>query len=109
MDVRSYRRADCNSDHFLVRIKFKPKTLVSEIRPDRKIKRYDLTEFNEKSVLLKYREAIHKLLQESLFSNTCNTLIEVNQMSAMIFLLLLYIHLANRIMACVGFLSSFSS
>jgi hypothetical protein len=39
IDVWSDRRADCNSDHFLVQVKFKPKIFVFGIRSDKKMKR----------------------------------------------------------------------
>jgi endonuclease/exonuclease/phosphatase family metal-dependent hydrolase len=39
MDVRSRIRADSNSDHFLVRIKFKPKISVPGIRSGKKFER----------------------------------------------------------------------
>jgi hypothetical protein len=43
MNVRSWKRNDCNSDHFLVRIKLKPKILVRGIRSGKKTGRYGIT------------------------------------------------------------------
>jgi hypothetical protein len=43
MNFRSCNRNDCNSDHFLVRIKLKPKILVRGIRSGKMTKRYDTT------------------------------------------------------------------
>jgi hypothetical protein len=59
MDVRSCRRADCNSDHFLVQIKFKPKISVFGIRSVEKMERYDITKLNQTGVSLKYRKEIN--------------------------------------------------
>jgi hypothetical protein len=65
MDVRSYRKTDCNSVHFLMRIKFKPKISVFVIRSGKKLEGYDITKLNQTSVSLKYREEINKLLEEN--------------------------------------------
>lgn len=56
MNVRSCKRNDCNSDHFLVQIKLKPKILITGIRSGKKNERYYITKLNETSVSLKYRE-----------------------------------------------------
>jgi hypothetical protein len=62
LGVRSYSRADCNYDHFLVHIKFKPKISVFGIRSGKKIKIYNITKLNQKHASLKYREEMNKLL-----------------------------------------------
>jgi len=56
MNVRSCKRNNCNSDHFLVQIKLKPKILITGIRSSKKTERYDITKLNQTSVSLKYRE-----------------------------------------------------
>jgi hypothetical protein len=61
MDVRRYRKVDCDSDQFFVQIKFKLKSRViwKEIRPeDQKIYHKTYTRIS-----LKYREEI-KLLEK---------------------------------------------
>ena len=40
MNVRSCKRNDYNSDHFLVQIKLKPKILITGIRSGKKIERH---------------------------------------------------------------------
>jgi hypothetical protein len=56
MNVKSCKRNDCNSDHFLVQIKLKPQTLVNGIRSGKKTEKYDITKLNQTSVSLKYRQ-----------------------------------------------------
>jgi hypothetical protein len=58
IDVRSYRGADCDSDHFMVKIKYRPKIAILNKSTGGRNTRFDTQKFKYVSIYKDYQSTI---------------------------------------------------
>jgi hypothetical protein len=63
IDVRSCRGADCDTNHFLVRIKYRQRISNYRRISGARMEKYDVGKLKDEKTLKKYHEEIGKLLE----------------------------------------------
>jgi hypothetical protein len=58
IDVRSYRGADCDSDHFMLKIKYRPKIAILNKSTGGRNTRFDTEKFKHVSIYKNYQSII---------------------------------------------------
>ena len=64
LDVRSLRGADCDSDHFMVRVKYRSKLSTLPAHQSEKRKKYDIGKLKDITVANEYRQTIEDKLDD---------------------------------------------
>jgi hypothetical protein len=65
IDGKSCGGADCYSDHYMVRIKYRPRIATSGRMAGQKCDRYEVTKLHNAGTALDCKAEVGKLLQES--------------------------------------------
>ncbi|PSN34558.1 hypothetical protein C0J52_16762 [Blattella germanica] len=63
-DVKTCRGADFDSDHFLIRIKFKPRISGAKRNTNQIRQKWDVAKFNNPGVVHSFRDEMRKILEE---------------------------------------------